>query len=346
LIGYLRLPQYINLTSPEKIEILRKTSALTKISPNLLEKDFWVSWILNKIFELELSHHLIFKGGTSLSKCSGLISRFSEDIDITINKALFSGEIDDQTLSGKQFERLLKSNDQKAIDFVQNKFKTALEDAIKIHLPDQQQWQLIPDELEPKNLRFHYPRAITTQENPYIKQSVLIEIGVRGDIVPFENKGVISYIEENFKDLLETSQTPIKALSPIRTFWEKITLLHAENNRPQDKQLGDRMSRHYYDVYQMTLADIHHQALEDLSLLHDVISNNKKYFRSSWARYEEAVPGTMKITPNDNLLRHLETDYKSMASMIFGNIPSFSDVIGSIKKFEEEINLLSNYHGN
>ncbi len=53
--------------------------------PELVEKDFWVCWMLERLWTLpEIAPHLLFKGGTSLSKCFNLIERFSEDIDIGI----------------------------------------------------------------------------------------------------------------------------------------------------------------------------------------------------------------------------------------------------------------------
>ncbi len=56
-------------------------------NPIIIEKDFWVCWTLHRIFSNhDLSPHITFKGGTSLSKCYNIIERFSEDIDLTISK--------------------------------------------------------------------------------------------------------------------------------------------------------------------------------------------------------------------------------------------------------------------
>lgn len=318
-----------------------RTAAVTHISPILLEKDFWVSFLLGRIFELDVSCHLTFKGGTSLSKCYGLIHRFSEDCDITINKSLFTGAVNADVLSEKQFQKMLEQNDKKAIIFVHDTLKPKLEEAIKHYLPHEDQWQIMIDEDEPKNLRFMYPASIKADSNFYIKQSVLLEMGVRGDISPSETKKVTSYIEQHFHDLLDVSQTMVRVLSPIRTFWEKITLLHAEYHRPQEKQVGDRLSRHYYDIYQMIHAGIHRQALRDINVLHEVITNKKRYFRSSWAKYDEAVPGTLRIYPNDHLLEYLKNDYKKMEVMIFSEISAFDRIMETIKDFETEINTSS-----
>ncbi len=333
------MPQYIDLSSEEKNELLFRASAATKISPILLEKDYWVSWLLNLIFQMDESKNMIFKGGTSLSKCYGLIQRFSEDIDLTIDKTIFAAGAIIDNLSGKKFEKLIESNDAKAIDFVQNVFRKNLEKSILQALGSDQKWSLSQDNLEKKNLRFFYPSIVRATDNFYVGQSVLIEIGIKGDIYPCEDTDVRSYVEAQFDNVLEEKHTKIKTLSTVRTFWEKITLLHAENNRPKTKLLGDRMSRHYYDVHKMIKASISDLALKDMPLLSDVIINKKRYFRASWAKYEEAKPGTLKIIPNETLMKSLEQDYEKMEQMIFGEIPGFLEIINSIKEFEEKFNL-------
>lgn len=288
---------------------------------------------------MDESKDMIFKGGTSLSKCYGFIQRFSEDIDLTIDRSIFSEGLETVDLSGKKFEKLMESNDANAIDFVQNVFRGRLEELINQTLGLDDKWNLFQDTLEKKNLRFFYPSVVNAADNSYIKQSVLIEIGVRGDIYPCEDKEVKSYIEAQFPTLLEENHTKIKTLSPVRTFWEKITLLHAENNRAETKLLGDRMSRHYYDVHKLIKAGVSDLALKDMLLLTDVITNKKKYFRAAWAKYEEAKPGTLKIVPNEILMKSLELDYQSMEQMIFGEVPTFSEITQSIEKFEKLFNL-------
>ncbi len=334
------MPQFINLTSLEKNELLLRTSSKLNISPILLEKDFWVSWLLNKIFQQEFSKDITFKGGTSLSKCYGYISRFSEDIDLTINRRIFMSDIDDNELSKKGLEKLIDKNDKLASNYVLDSFKPLLENVIVKDL-GVEGWQIIPDEVEPKNIRFYYPSILKTMDNPYIKKSVLLELGVRGDIDPFEIRTVKSYVEESFSDILDFETVSIRTLSPVRTFWEKITLIHAENNRPAEKALGDRLSRHYYDIHQLLKNGIADSALKDLSLLYDVIDHKNKYFRSGWTKYEEAIPGSLCITPHVTLREKLDSDYRQMEQMIFGSIPAFSDVLESIRMFENQLNAKS-----
>jgi hypothetical protein len=331
------MPQFIKLSQPEKNELIIRASSKLHISPVLVEKDFWVSWLLNKIFQHEISKDIIFKGGTSLSKCYGIISRFSEDIDLTIDRKIFNNPENEESLSNKGLQRLIESNDKHASDFVNQTFKPILESIFTLELGEVG-WKITPDEDEPKNLRFHYPSGIRTTDDPYVKQSVLIELGVRGEINPHEIKAVISYMEKAFADLLDPETSDIRTLSPLRTFWEKVTLLHAENHRPIEKSFGDRLSRHYYDLYQMIKDGVADRAISNLSLLYDVIDHKKKYFRAGWAQYETAVPGTLSITPNSYLQGILEKDYAQMQHMLFDEIPEFHVIIESLQRFEDRIN--------
>lgn len=126
--------------------------------------------------------------------------------------------IDDTELSKKGLEKLIDRNDKLASDYVQDSFKPLLESLITKDL-GVEGWQLIPDATEPKNLRFYYPSILKSIDNPYIKKSVLLELGIRGEIDPFEIRTVKSYVEESFSDILDSEKSSIRTLSPIRTFW-------------------------------------------------------------------------------------------------------------------------------
>jgi hypothetical protein len=72
--------------SPEERRVYIEQAALRRnVSPVILEKDFWVCWLLGILFESEFAGSLVFKGGTSLSKVFGVIERFSEDIDLSLS---------------------------------------------------------------------------------------------------------------------------------------------------------------------------------------------------------------------------------------------------------------------
>lgn len=333
------MQRFIDLSQPEQNELIFRTSSALKIAPALVEKDFWVSWLLNLIFQDEISKNLTFKGGTSLSKCYGVLSRFSEDIDLTINRELFSEAPGEASLSNKALQRLIEVNEEKASKYVSQIFKEHVAKLIGAQIGEKN-WSLKADEIDPKNLRFYYPIGSQINEDNYFKRSVLLEMGVRGEINPSEQRQVISYVESINKKFLVPNLTNITTLSPIRTFWEKITILHAQNHRPKDKTFCDRLSRHYYDTHMLIKHGYADEALKNLSLLNDVINHNRKFFRAGWAHYETALPGTLSILPNAKLYDALAKDYKRMEQMLFGDIPSFESILFSLKEFEDKVNHL------
>ena len=70
------------LSIKERNEIFNEAEGRIGVRARIIEKDFWVCWILDQIFsDSALAPHITFKGGTSLSKGYDLIKRFSEDVD-------------------------------------------------------------------------------------------------------------------------------------------------------------------------------------------------------------------------------------------------------------------------
>ena len=99
-----------------------------------------------------------------------------------------------------------------------------------------------------------------------------------------------------------------------------------------------RYSRHYYDLAMMALNEVKNEALADLNLLQNVVEFKQKFYPRIWAKYEEAVPGTLKLLPPEFRLDSLEKDYKAMQNMIFDKYISFDEIIGILGKLEKEIN--------
>jgi hypothetical protein len=288
---------------------------------------------------------MVFKGGTSLSKGYNLINRLSEDCDITLNRENlgFAGERDPlNALSRKKRDKLLNELKQACNDFVSSTLKTTLNESLKQEL-EGETWELSVDE-DPQSLRFYYPQVLpensyTAQD--YIRRSVLLEFGVRGDIYPTEDLRLKSYIAEEF-EIFDDSSLLIPCLSPLRTFWEKATLLHAEHHRPLEKPTPLRLSRHYYDLSMLYKAGFAERAMENGEILQDVIKNKTLLFPSAWANYGLIGANSLKILPTAGRLSDLEKDYtQTKETMLFGGAkPSFEDVLRDIATLEEKMKIL------
>ena len=126
-----------------------------------------------------------------------------------------------------------------------------------------------------------------------------------------------------------------------RTFWEKLTILHAEAHRPADKALPSRYARHYYDVYKLVESGVHVKALKDLKLLEDVVVFKQRFYPSGWTNYDTATLAELVLQPSTHHIDMLAMDYGQMQEMLFGSKPSFDDMIGTLINLENKIHSLA-----
>ena len=308
-------------------------------APLIIEKDFWVCWVLREVFSTRKFPAPLFKGGTSLSKAYGLIDRFSEDIDLVIDRHAigFEGTNDPAEQSGSNAQRrALELLADKCVHTVQGTILKALQAQFAQALGSEH-WTLGVDSAESQTLLFSYPPALKLNELAgmgYLRPVIRLEFGCRGDVWPTEQRSIHPYLADYFPDLFEEPSFTLPVLAPPRTFWEKATLLHAAAN--SDKPV-DRLSRHYYDVsrlYRLQGSVI----CEDHSLLAEVVRHKKVFFRSASANYETAVPGTLRLVPGKELEAHLRKDWREMQEMLFGVAPTFDNVLKDVQEIEDLIN--------
>ena len=129
-------------------------------------------------------------------------------------------------------------------------------------------------------------------------------------------------------------------VAPERTFWEKATILHHEANRPENLEIPQRYSRHYYDLYRMSISPVKESAFDEVELLKTVVDFKMKFYPRAWAKYPEAVPGTLKLVPPEYRFVILAADYEAMKDMLYGDVPTFDTVMSAVSELEKEINAL------
>lgn len=140
--------------------------------------------------------------------------------------------------------------------------------------------------------------------------------------------------------IYQNMETVITTVSPERTFWEKVLILNQEAHRPMEKKMLPRYSRHYYDVYKISLSSYKEKAYSNMDLLTKVREFKKKFYPVSWAKYDTAVPGKFILVPNKERLKELKIDFDNMKEMINDNSISFDQLMSEIKRIEDEINNL------
>ncbi len=340
MINSSSLDKVVSLPNSERKNIFLKTAYELSISePLIVEKDLWVSWILEKLFSPMANFPtLIFKGGTSLSKAYNCIQRFSEDIDITIVRHdLGFIETDSQILEkgNKRRKRYFENLQLATYEIINKTILPYLQDRIHSILREQSQIKL--DEDSHEKIIFEYPSCFSDSLNQYLLPRILIEFGSRGDIQPVEKIALGSYVQKALPQL-DTMLPEAIVLKPERTFIEKMLILHKFAHTPLGKVLPIRQSRHYYDVVMLannaTFADLK----KEPGLLRKAAIHNMAFFKSANAFYETADYGTIKLLPTSNILNDLIHDYNLMQSMFIGEPPQFATLLEKLEETENYLN--------
>lgn len=326
------------LAEKERNELFRATADKKGVTEALIEKDFWACLLLKTIFESKgLKENLLFKGGTSLSKCYKLINRFSEDIDLILDWRILgiSDEEAWEERSGTKQDRFNNEIDALGRIYIAESIVPYLDMILKEKT--NQQVSLKIDEVDGHIIIVHYP---TSFSDSYLLDYIKLEIGPRASRIPQNEISICSYAGEEYPNVFDSPDFIVNVIKSERTFWEKATILHQIASVDESKPIPLRYSRHYYDLFQMIHSTVKNNALANLELLQQVTDFKSKFYRSPSARYDLAKPGTFKLLPSYLKCRVLEDDYNNMKEMIYGVIPDFSTIKDALKMLEQEINLL------
>ena len=315
-----------------------------------VEKDFWVCWILDALFN-QLPRErprLLFKGGTSLAKGFGLIPRFSEDIDITV----FRDDLG-HAASVEELEVLSRKKRQQKLDAIKTSCRSYIGEQLQSGLSGViertftaartpiQANSLTSDDGDPdgQSLLFKYPTVFEEPEH-YVQRVVRIESGAKSALEPHRDVEVTPYLATEVPKL-DLSARGITAVIPERTFWDKIVILHGQRASFEARGVlrrgGERISRHYYDAYMVAKTGVGVAALQDRPLGIDCARHARMFFYRPDNDLGAAVEGRFSILPPAGMQRDLRRDYEGMAGMIFGEAPSFDDVLMGITALDGEL---------
>ena len=213
----------------ERSELFSESATQKGTTPAIVEKDFWVTWVLNRLFQQpDLARLLMFKGGTSLSKVYHLIERFSEDIDLVLDWRVLIGKdplAERSKTKQAQFNRALN---EQAQQYIGGELLSLVEEAL--------------DGLcvcnvggdDPHIININYPAAFS---DDYLRPEVLLEIGPLASWLPFEERRISCFATDAFPDVFEQPECMVRVIKAERTFWEKATILHHEAHRPEGNPL-------------------------------------------------------------------------------------------------------------
>lgn len=300
-----------------------------------------VCWVLNYLFTtFPYKDKIAFKGGTSLSKSFKIVNRFSEDIDLILMWEFPDIPVDEpykkrsNTKQSKYNDevnrRTVKEIKEIILPILVNDFEKNLKEdfSVYIDLEDQQ------------TICFNYPKSYSDAS---ILQVIRLEIGALAEPIPVEHTFVTSYIQEEYPQIFTKENIPIVTVSTLRTFFEKLTILHREAFRTNGSY-PKRYSRYYYDVYQIISRGKISNYEANLDLLFQVVEFKKKFYSCKWAKYDDIYNGDLKLVPSRGGLKEFKEDYENMKNMLFGEYPNFDQIIELLAEFENSINIkIKNY---
>ena len=325
--------KFITLSDEDKKFIFDHAATKYKMHHSIIEKDFWICFILDYLFDKSKYKKVFtFKGGTSLSKVYGVINRMSEDIDLILDWAYLGVPINEPTSDrSKRQQEIYNDNlNQLAKDFISGDLYSDINDffskyGCKVEVLKEEQI-----------INIYYPKVFN-DENIGTLPCVRLEIGPLAAWSPANESIVTPYINDAI-DNFKISSIKVRTVTISRTFWEKITILHREANRPENKKMPTRYFRHYYDVYKIANSKYFNDVLKENYLLEKVVLFKTKFYNENWANYDEAKIGTLKLCPPLFRREELINDYNKMKEMFFDDENSFEQIMNYIKKLEIIIN--------
>lgn len=327
--------KFLTLTKEQRAAVFERVGASVGLPMQAVEKDFWVTVILQAVFSLPVAQHLIFKGGTSLSKAWGLISRFSEDIDLAVNPmALGAAEGD---LTKKQIKKLRKASSL----FVSEQLTPMLCAKINemgmsafLNIEAQPNGEGDNTYPEPRQIYIRY-QSVFEKPLTYLRPDVVLEVSARSLIEPAMPTHV-SCILADYIPIQSACDAVVHTAIPAKTMVEKMFLLHELFSVPGHGTRAERKSRHLYDLYQMMQQDFAQEAITNDALWESIRHHREVFTSVQGVDYSGDVCQRICLLPREDIVAIWQSDYETMrSSMIHGSAPTWDELI-------EQITILQN----
>lgn len=341
------MSKWIDFSLEERKAMIQGVVEARQIDEAAAEKDWWVTAVLYALFHTSISEHLLFKGGTSLSKGWDIINRFSEDIDLALSRDYFLNVKKlscASCTSNTQIHNLRK----KGQDFLFGEFKDELvaklaEMELKVVVlteneiaKENDEPRKVPHDKDPSVLYIQYPSLYDSQA-AYAIPTAKVEISVLSMSEPYEMRRISSLVEQTYRgedvdsDLVQT----IRTVSPARTFLEKAFLLCEEFQK--DKPRTHRMTRHFYDLEKLMQTEYANIALNNSTLYHEIVEHRRKFYHVGYVDYDKELPSNIQIVPSNELMSAYEADYNEMKeSFIYGQPLAFGELMEKITTLQEQ----------
>lgn len=315
---------FLSLSAEDRRDALGVAADRSGRPAHLLEKDVWVVWALATLYGSPLGEHLVFKGGTSLSKAYGVIRRFSEDVDLTYDIRAIAPDLvgtDGEALPKSRSEEKRWSSEvrRRLPEWVIGTVQPVIAGALAA------EGLAAAARAEGEKLFIDY--EATAIGSGYVAPVVMLEFGARSTGEPASLRDVVC----DASGLVEGVAFPMarpRVMHAERTFWEKATAIHVFCL--QERLRGDRFARHWHDVVRLDAAGIAAAAIADRNLALAVARHKSMFFPEKAADrntidHTAAVTGGLRLVPVGDALKSLEADYTRMVEdgLLLGDAEPF-----------------------
>jgi hypothetical protein len=332
--------EFFQLSPAERLEALNTAADQSGVPPHLLEKDVWVVWALQHLFGGQHAEHLVFKGGTSLSKAYRAIQRFSEDVDLTYDIRVIASDLVDE--AGGPLPAS-KSQEKKWSREIRSRLTSWIEADIAPGLQSALAQQGLPATVRIEADKVFIDYEALSSGTGYVSPSVMLEFGARSTGEPCEPRAVQCDASKYVKGVRFPTATP-QVMRAERTFWEKATAIHVFCAQGAFRG-GERFARHWHDLTRLDAAGLADSAIADKDLAQAVADHKSAFFAEKDASgnvidYHAAVAGKLLLIPVDEALRKLETDYQSMVEdgLFLEDVEPFAVLLARCKIIQQKAN--------
>lgn len=315
------MSKWIDVDLNERQIMIRRVSQEKNFADSAAEKDWWVTLCIKAIFSMPYAPYMLFKGGTSLSKGWNIISRFSEDIDLTISQRFFLEQLH-LLFANCENNQQIKKLRIASRDFITEVFCPQLNQTIRqlgvadfVLEPVTQveksdgTFASVDHDSDPTTLLLKYT-SIATHQYDYVSPVVKIEISCLGMDEPFEVRRLSSLISEYFPEEDDEMIIDVPTVMPTRTFLEKAFLLNEEFQRNVPRSL--RMSRHLYDLEKIMSTPYAAEALQSEELYDQIVAHRRRFYHVGGVDYDKDMPKEINFIPQGELASRFRADYEAM----------------------------------
>lgn len=302
---------FLHLSAGDRRDALGVAADQSGRPTHLLEKDVWVVWALSTLYAAPLGEHLVFKGGTSLSKAYQVIRRFSEDVDLTYDIRAIAPD-----LVGENGEALPKtrSEEKRWSSEVRRRLPEWVGTIVQPIIADALAAEGLVATIRIEGERLFIDYEATATGSGYVAPSVMLEFGARSTGEPASLRDVVCDASGLIDGLIFPMARP-RVMHAERTFWEKATAIHVFCL--QERLRGDRFVRHWHDVARLDEAGLAEAAFADRELANAVARHKSMFFAERAADrnpidYGAAVNGGLQLVPVGDGAKALEEDYLRM----------------------------------